>query len=168
MWFGRPAVHIAAMKNSGWQLTGEEVPHPDAVTINKVVQLKLILTSWLSSRVTALSLQVLEDLLEDRPEMKEKVALVNSETGTTTTFRQVTRLVNIVECITVSQLNEAANRLARQLLAHLRASAANPNSDGDYVVGLRFLPSEALVITILALFKEQIKNLDGHSLYLTF
>ena len=62
----------------------------------------------------------------------------------------------------VCQLNEAANRLARQLLAHLRTSAANPNSDGDYVVGLRFLPSEALVITILALFKEQTKNIDGH------
>ena len=42
------------------------------------------------------AVQVLEDLVEDRPEMKDKVALVNSETGATTTFRQVTLLVSIV------------------------------------------------------------------------
>ena len=104
------------MKISNWCLSGEEVDHPQNVVIHKIF----------------------EDLVEDQPGLKEKVALVNAESGTSITFRE---------------LNEKSNRIARIMLENIRKNGLKANSDGDYIVALRFIPSEELVITILAIFK---------------
>ena len=65
----------------------------------------------------------LEDLIEDNEDLKATVALVNSETGAEVTYRE---------------LNEKANRLARVLLNNIKSNNTNPNSDGDYIVALRY------------------------------
>ena len=103
-------------KNSSWCLVGAERDHPQDTTIDRLF----------------------EQLLEDRPEQADKVALVNAETDTKVTY---------------GQLNERANSLARLLLRKIKKNGLKPNSDGDYIVALRFLPGEQLVTTLLAVFK---------------
>ena len=85
------------MKISNWCLSGEEVDHPQNVVIHKIF----------------------EDLVEDQPGLKEKVALVNAESGTSITFRE---------------LNEKSNRIARIMLENIRKNGLKANSDGDYIV----------------------------------
>ena len=82
-------------------LEGDKVNHPSDISINKVF----------------------EDLIEENEEIKDKVALVNSETGVEVTYRQ---------------LNEKANKVARVLLARIKDDDIKPNSDGDYIVALRW------------------------------
>ena len=81
-------------------LSGDYYNHPTDISINKC----------------------LEDLIEDNEELKDTVALVNSETGKEVTYRE---------------LNEQANRVARVLLNNIKSNNTNPNSDGDYIVALR-------------------------------
>lgn len=114
-------------------LEGEKQPHPVDVSINKLF----------------------EDLIEGDEDIKDKVALVNSETSVTVTYKE---------------LNEKANRVARALLGRIKNGAVKTNSDGDYIVAvrwhledsiitvllfhvIRFRPSEELVVTLLAVFK---------------
>ena len=78
------------------------------------------------------------NIAENKDDLKTKTALVNIETGVSVTY---------------GELENKAEDLSRKLLVKLRKDNLKPNSDGDYIVGLRFLPSEDLVITILALFK---------------
>ena len=115
---------------TGSILVGDKINHPSDISINKF----------------------LEDLIEDDETVKERTALVNSETGATMSYRE---------------LNEKANKVARVLLSKIKDDNINPNSDGDYIVALRyqpiinhvfkcdsrFVPSEQLIVTILAIFK---------------
>ena len=64
----------------------------------------------------------LEDLIEDNEDLKDSVALVNSETGREVTYKE---------------LNEKANKMARVLLNNIKSNNTNPNSDGDYIIALR-------------------------------
>ena len=64
----------------------------------------------------------LEDAIEDNEDIKETIALVNSETGKEMTYRE---------------LNEKANKIARVLLNHIKTNDTMPNSDGDYIVAVR-------------------------------
>ena len=82
--------------------------------------------------------KLFEDLLEKNLDLQNKVALIHAETKAELTFRE---------------LNEKANALARLILRKIKKEGMLPNQDGDYIVGLRFVPDESLVITILALFK---------------
>ena len=104
------------MASPFWGLAGEQYPHPDDTLLHKVF----------------------EDLLESDTDVYDKVALVNAETDSTTTF---------------GQLNENANRLARVFIRMMKKNGLRANSDGDYIVALRFLPGEDLVTTLLAIFK---------------
>ena len=81
-------------------LTGEPQPHPLDVSINKFF----------------------EDYIEDNVDVKYKIALVNSETGRTVTYKD---------------LNEKANKISRVLLNKIKKENGRPNSDGDYIVALR-------------------------------
>ena len=81
-------------------LRGDFYPHPADISINKC----------------------LEDLIEDNEDLKDTIALVNSETGREVTYRE---------------LNEKANKMARVLLNNIKSNNTNPNSDGDYIVALR-------------------------------
>ena len=85
---------------NGCNLSGDYFNHPADISINKC----------------------LEDLIEDNEDLKETVALVNSETGKEVTYRE---------------LNDQANRVARVLLNNIKSNNTNPNSDGDYIVALR-------------------------------
>ena len=80
-------------------LEGEKQPHPVDVSINKL----------------------LEDLIE-AGEVSDKVALVNSETSVTVTYKE---------------LNEKANRVARALLGRIKNGGVKTNADGDYIVAVR-------------------------------
>ena len=80
-------------------LDGEKQPHPMDISINKL----------------------LEDLIEGG-EVSDKVALVNSETGVTVTYKE---------------LNEKANRVARTLLGRIKNGGVKTNADGDYIVAVR-------------------------------
>ena len=80
-------------------LDGEKQPHPVDSSINKL----------------------LEDLIEGG-EVSNKVALVNSETGVTVTYKE---------------LNEKANRVARTLLGRIKNGGVKTNADGDYIVAVR-------------------------------
>ena len=82
-------------------LEGEKQPHPVDVSINKLF----------------------EDLIEGDEDIKDKVALVNSETSVTVTYKE---------------LNEKANRVARALLGRIKNGAVKTNSDGDYIVAVRW------------------------------
>ena len=104
------------MKISNWCLSGQEVDLPKNLMIHKIF----------------------EDLVEDQPGLKDKVALVNAEDGSSVTYKE---------------LNEKSNKIARVLLENIKKNGLKANSDGDFIVGLRFLPSDELVITILAIFK---------------
>ena len=97
-----------AMASPFWGIAGEQHPHPDDTLLHKVF----------------------EDLLESDTDVSDKVALVNAETDSTTTF---------------GQLNENANRLARVFIRMMKKNGLRANSDGDYIVALRFLPGEDLV-----------------------
>ena len=81
-------------------LSGEYHNHPADISINKF----------------------LEDVIEDNPDIKASVALVNSETGKEVTYKE---------------LNEKANKVARAFLARIKNGGVKPNSDGDYVVAVR-------------------------------
>ena len=81
-------------------LSGEYHNHPADISINKF----------------------LEDVIEDNPDIKASVALVNSETGKEVTYKE---------------LNEKANKVARAFLARIKNGGVRPNSDGDYVVAVR-------------------------------
>lgn len=54
-----------------------------------------------------------------------------------------------------SELNESSNKLARAILEHLKrgGKAVNPNSDGDYIIAVKFTPSSSLITTLLAILK---------------
>ena len=82
--------------------------------------------------------KLFEQLLDKNPELLDQVALLQVETKKSITFRK---------------LNEDANALARVILRRIRRDQLKPNSDGDYIVALRFVPDESLVTTILAIFK---------------
>ena len=82
--------------------------------------------------------RLIEGLLENNETLQRKVALIHSETKNEVTFKD---------------LNENANRLARLLLHKIETDELMPNSDGDYIVALRFQPDHSLITTILALFK---------------
>ena len=86
----------------GSVLTGEPHNHPLDVSINKVF----------------------EDFIEENVDVKNKVALVNSETGRTVSYKD---------------LNEKANKIARVLLNKIKKENCKPNSDGDYIVALRYV-----------------------------
>ena len=86
----------------GSVLIGEAQSHPLDVSINKVF----------------------EDFIEDNVDVKDKIALVNSETGKTVTYKD---------------LNEKANKIARVLLNKIKKDNCKPNSDGDYIVVLRYV-----------------------------
>ena len=88
---------------TGSILVGDKINHPSDISINKF----------------------LEDLIEDDETVKERTALVNSETGATMSHRE---------------LNEKANKVARVLLSKIKDDNINPNSDGDYIVALRYQP----------------------------
>ena len=79
-----------------------------------------------------------EQIILSKAGQRHLVALVNAETGSEVTY---------------GQLNEQANQLARRLLARIHRSGQSPNSEGDNIVALRFLPGHELVITLLAIFK---------------
>ena len=85
---------------NGCNLSGADYNHPADISINKC----------------------LEDLIEDNEDIKDTVALVNSETGKEVTYRE---------------LNAKANKVARALLNNIKSNNTNPNSDGDYIVALR-------------------------------
>ena len=76
--------------------------------------------------------------ISSKPGQRHLVALVNAETGVELSY---------------GQLNEQANQLARRLLARINRSGLDPNSEGDNIVALRFLPGQELVVTLLAIFK---------------
>ena len=82
--------------------------------------------------------KLFENLLKNNPDILDKTALIHSETKHEVSFKD---------------LNESANRLARLLLTKIEQDELMPNSDGDYLVALRFQPDQSLVTTILALFK---------------
>ena len=82
-------------------LSGEYHNHPADISINKF----------------------LEDVIEDNPDIKASVALVNSETGKEVTYKE---------------LNEKANKVARVLLNQIKTSDIKPNSDGDYIVAVTY------------------------------
>ena len=82
--------------------------------------------------------KLFEQLLDKNPKLHDQVALLQAETKKSVTFRK---------------LNEDANALARVILRRIRRDQLKPNSDGDYIVALRFVPDESLVTTILAIFK---------------
>lgn len=53
-----------------------------------------------------------------------------------------------------AQLNVAANRYARSLIATIKATIdAAPNRDGDWIVAVCMPPSERLITTLLAIWK---------------
>lgn len=54
-----------------------------------------------------------------------------------------------------TEINEAANKIARGMLAKVRTSRKGrfANQDGDHIVAVSIQPSEALVITLLAVWK---------------
>ena len=81
-------------------LVGEKVNHPSDVSINKIF----------------------EDSIEDDVELKDKIALINSETE---------------KSVTYNELNEKANKIARVFLKKIKDDGIRPNSDGDYIVALR-------------------------------
>ena len=81
-------------------LSGEYHNHPADISINKF----------------------LEDVIEDNPDIKASVALVNSETGKEVTYKE---------------LNEKANRVARTLLGRIKNGGVKTNADGDYIVAVR-------------------------------
>ena len=82
-------------------LSGDNQPHPQDVSINKLF----------------------EDLIEDNVDLKDTIALVNSETGKEVTYRD---------------LNEKANKIARVLLQKVKKEDLSPNSDGDHIIALRY------------------------------
>ena len=82
--------------------------------------------------------KLFEDLLQENSSLLDQVALHHAETKQEITF---------------GKLNEDANALARVLLRKIKNEGMRPNSDGDYIVALRFVPDETLVTTILAIFK---------------
>uniref|UniRef100_A0ABM1Q5F7 Mycosubtilin synthase subunit C-like n=1 Tax=Drosophila arizonae TaxID=7263 RepID=A0ABM1Q5F7_DROAR len=51
------------------------------------------------------------------------------------------------------QMNERANRAARLLVEEAHGRFLQPNSDGDFIVAVCMQPSEALVTTLLAIWK---------------
>ncbi|ALC47897.1 e [Drosophila busckii] len=51
------------------------------------------------------------------------------------------------------QMNERANRAARLLVEETHGRFLQPNSDGDFIVAVCMQPSEALVTTLLAIWK---------------
>ena len=82
--------------------------------------------------------KLFEILIGKNDIISSKVALIHSETKFKVTFKE---------------LNEQANRLARYLLTKIETDELLPNSDGDYIVAVRFQPDHSLIITLLALFK---------------
>jgi non-ribosomal peptide synthetase component F len=82
--------------------------------------------------------KLFEQMLDKKPELLHQTALLHTETKIPITFKK---------------LNEDANRLARVLLRKIKQDELKPNQDGDYVVAIRFVPDEGLVITLLAIFK---------------
>ena len=85
------------MKISNWCLSGQEVDLPKNLMIHKIF----------------------EDLVEDQPGLKDKVALVNAEDGSSVTYKE---------------LNEKSNKIARVLLENIKKNGLKANSDGDYIV----------------------------------
>lgn len=55
-----------------------------------------------------------------------------------------------VHKLTYTEMDKAANRMARTLLSHIEPS---PNSDGDFVIATNLPPSDALLLTLLAIWK---------------
>ena len=99
--FARLTLRMRITEGCSSVLVGEAHQHPLDISINKC----------------------LEDLIEAKDEVKDKVALVNSETGVTVTYKE---------------LNEKANKVARVLLNQIKTSDIKPNSDGDYIVAVRY------------------------------
>ena len=98
--FARLRLRMRITEGCSSVLVGEAHQHPLDISINKC----------------------LEDLIEAKDEVKDKVALVNSETGVTVTYKE---------------LNERANKVALAFLARIKNGGVKPNSDGDYVVAVR-------------------------------
>jgi non-ribosomal peptide synthetase component F len=82
--------------------------------------------------------KLFEQMLDQKPELLDQIALLHTETNIPITFKK---------------LNEEANRLARIILRKIQQDKLKPNQDGDYIVAVRFVPDETLVITLLAIFK---------------
>lgn len=56
--------------------------------------------------------------------------------------------------LSYQELDRAANRLARSLLDEIRSRGSQgPNKDGNWVVAVRLSPSDALLLTLLAIWK---------------
>ncbi|XP_055325900.1 beta-alanyl-bioamine nonribosomal peptide synthetase ebony-like, partial [Sitodiplosis mosellana] len=55
--------------------------------------------------------------------------------------------------LTYNQLNQTANQLAAVLLNRISTSELEPNSDGDWIIGVCMPPSDELIITLLAILK---------------
>lgn len=51
------------------------------------------------------------------------------------------------------ELEKAANRLGRSILKIIHDLNGQPNSDGDWVIAVSLTPSDALILTLLAIWK---------------
>ncbi|XP_004533561.1 uncharacterized protein LOC101450328 [Ceratitis capitata] len=54
---------------------------------------------------------------------------------------------------TYKQLNQLANQCARLLVSDIKRNCLEPNTDGDYIVAVCMEPSDALVNTLLSIWK---------------
>lgn len=55
--------------------------------------------------------------------------------------------------ITYDEFNETANRIANFLLHQIEQRQMKPNQDGDWIISVCMLPSDELLITLLAIWK---------------
>ncbi|XP_077302857.1 nonribosomal peptide synthetase ebony [Arctopsyche grandis] len=55
--------------------------------------------------------------------------------------------------LTYGQLNETSNKVARSILKQVVGDHALANNDGDYIVAVSMLPSDKLIVTLLAIWK---------------
>lgn len=66
---------------------------------------------------------------------------------------QQTALISDDSKLTYTELNESANKLARAILQLIPNDAHLGNIDGDILIAVCMKPSEALIITLLAIWK---------------
>ncbi|XP_075232512.1 nonribosomal peptide synthetase ebony [Lycorma delicatula] len=60
---------------------------------------------------------------------------------------------NVVHKLNYQELDRAANRLAQNILKQIHNRNSQPNSDGDWVIAVNLSPSDALILTLLAIWK---------------
>lgn len=87
---------------------------------------------------------------------EQNVAAMGAATDATALIVHDPRVGATDAHLSYADLNTTANRLARTMLAHLRAqpvAAVGPNADGDWIVAVCMPPSAELVAVLLACWK---------------